>query len=251
MENEFDKFLKEITENKDDSVLSDPIETTEKVETEVAEAPEEGEEVRKNRRHRRLESQLEQEREARIALEARLEALGTTKVRESSDVPSEWTEMYGDTPEAVKAWKLNEKLIENAKQSAKEEAIQEFESRQTKAQEEQKRFESVIDSKLEEIEDEHNVDLTSDSPAARKARREFLEMVQTLSPKDDKGTITGYADFKATYELYKANKVKTSESTNKAKELAARSMESSSGVDVSKETQDAELRELRRLGIRV
>lgn len=199
---------------------------TEQVVTEGT--PEKGDEPRKNRRHRRLETQLQTERELRIAAEAR--AAGKSEAERFAqvvtDVPDKWLRIYGDTPESRAAWAVQKELFDGFKSEAKAEAIQEIEERQNQARKQEKEFESFIDSELEEIEDEFDVDVTSDTPAARKARREFLEVVEKLSPKDDKGVITGYADFSEAWQMYQKSKGTVKDDTvDRQKELAARGME--------------------------
>lgn len=204
-------------------------ESTTPAEGGAVETPEEGTGPRKNRRHRRLEKQLQEEREARIAAEAR--AAGRSEAERfaqgvNTDLPPEWLAVYGDTPESRQAWSVQKKLFENFQESAKQSAIQEIEQRQAAARQQEKEFESFIDTELEEIEDEFNVDVTSDAPAARKARREFLELVEKLSPKDENGTITGYADFQEVWRQYSNSKTKVVDTTvDRQKELAARGME--------------------------
>jgi hypothetical protein len=188
------------------------------------------EERKKNRRERRREDREKSKDDMLVALNDRIIELSKPKnsdkeFKPSSEVPSEWIALYGDTPEARKAWDVNLVLLNRAKQEAKEEAISEFKNEQESAAKEQKKFESFIDNSLEDLEDDFGVDLTSDAPAARKARREFLEMIQDLSPKDDAGTIIGYADFEKTFKLYQdSRKQDKNSSTDKRKELAARSM---------------------------
>lgn len=193
-------------------------------------------EPRRNRRHRRLEEALEKERQSNIELNRFIrENIGSKNASasqpSSSDMPPEWVALYGDTPEAQKAWKVQEKMLQSYTARAKAEAITEIEERRSKERDEQRQFESFIDTQLENLEDAHDVDLTSDAPAARKARREFLEMVTSLSPKDEDGNITGYADFGSTFDLYKKTKTQTDakpdETVNKAKEIAGRSMQQS------------------------
>lgn len=188
-------------------------------------------EPRKNREHRRLQEKFQRERESNIALNERIKLLSEvdriTKSSEPSDIPSEWVALYGDTPESQKAWKLQERLLDQHTQRAKEEALLEYEARQQQAVEEQQGFESFIDDQLENLEDTYNVDLTSDAPKARKARREFLELVQNVSPKDGDGSITGYADFNSTFELYHKTQTteRPSEVSLRQKELSSRSMQ--------------------------
>lgn len=208
--------------------------------TEVKPAPEEGnnkdktedDEPRKNRRHRRLEAQLQQEREARIAAEARADAVSESQ-RFSSDegeVDERFLRIYGDTPETRQAWKLQQDILNDYKQEAKQEAIREIEERDENVKRQTREYESFIDDELEGIEDEFDVDVTSDAPAARKARREFLEMVQQASPKDEDGTITGYADFSAVWEFYQTKKSTEKQNSNRNKDISSRSMEKSSGA---------------------
>ena len=190
--------------------------------------PAEGE-PRKNRRHRRLEAQLQVEREARIAAEARAEGKSEAeRFSRSSDVqgpPDKWIRIYGDTPESRTAWQLQKEMFDDVAKSTREQTLAEIEARDKKRVDEQKKFESFIDGELEGLEDEHNVDLTSDAPAARKARREFLELVAELSPKGEDGSITAYADFEAAWKQYQKGKTeKLDPDAARRKELASRSM---------------------------
>ncbi len=192
----------------------------------------EGADVRKNRRHRRLEEQLRRERESNIALNERVRVLAEVGTRatgsgSSTDVPPEWIALYGDTPEAKTAWAMQDRMIKDATERGKKEAIAEFESRQAETVKQQKEFESFIDTELEDLEDSFNVDLTSDAPAARKARKEFLELVQKVSPKDESGNITNYADFNSTFELYKSSRKESKPDASRQKEIAARTMQGS------------------------
>lgn len=195
--------------------------------------PAKDDEPRKNRRHRRLEQQLQEEREARIRAEALAEGRSESSKfsNDTSDVDARWIQIYGDTPEARQAWKLQSDILNDYKAQAKEEALQEVKEQQVESARQQKQFESFIDSELEEIEDEFNVDVTSDSPAARKARREFLEMVQQASPKDDNGTITAYADFGTVWEFYQLKQAKNKDkgSNERQKDISSLSMSKSNG----------------------
>lgn len=202
----------------------------------------EGTEPHKNRKHRRWETNLDQRERDLIAREARIEALAgisQNNSSSSSDMPAEWVALYGNTPESKQAWQLQEKMFKDASERAKTEALKEFESKQEASRKEQKQFESFIDNELESLEDEYNVDLTSDAPAARKARREFLELVQNLSPKDASGTITGYADFDSTFQVYQKTRSveKTGENVDRKKEIASKTMQQSAPGAVESEKQ--------------
>lgn len=196
------------------------------------------EEGRKNRRHRRLEEQLQRERDSNIALNERIKTLSEVQqfereFKDNSSVDEDLhSALFGNLPETpeskVIAIRL-QKVLERQAEGVKQQTLQEFEERQLESQREQKGFETFIDSELESLEDEYNVDLTSDAPKARKARRELLEMVQNLSPKDEDGTLTGYADFSSTFDLYQKNQSqdKSPEIANRQKEIASRTMQKS------------------------
>ncbi len=193
---------------------------------------EEGE-PRKNRRQRRLEEKMKQKDEMLIALNERVKVLSEVRNGEpvaAGEMPPEWVALYGNTDESKNAWAMQSRIFGSMKEQAKIEAVQELERRQQAAIEEQKQYESHIDSELEALEDEYDVDLTSNAPAARKARREFLEMVQSLSPKDESGTLTGYADFESTFEIYQRTKAQAKPEDrviSRQKEIAAKTMQES------------------------
>lgn len=191
-------------------------------------------EVRKNRRHRRLEEQLQKERDSNIALNERIKVLSEVSqfkksISTDDSIDPRLVEIFGPTDEGKKIAKHLSEILEEKTEIAREKAIQEMEERQSRVIQEQKQYESLIDSELEALEDKHNIDLTSDSPQARKARREFLEMVQNLSPKDEDGTITGYADFDSTFDLYRQTRERP-QSNDRQKEIASRSMQRSGGT---------------------
>lgn len=193
----------------------------------AGEDPEKDDEPRKNRRHRRLEDQLQKEREARIAAEARAAAFAERPREIDTSIDPRLVQLYGE--DNTVAAKLHMDLLRDYADNARKEAMEQMEAQQLAATQEREQLESFIDSELEAIEDEFNIDITSDAPAARKSRREFLEMVEKLSPKDERGIVQGYADFGATWEMYQARREKPVDTTNRAKEIAARTMTHSPG----------------------
>lgn len=228
--NEVDKFFEGIP--KDAATILEPVAEEKK------DLPEEGE-SHKNRRHRRLEEQLQRERESNIALNERVKTLAeVAKISKESngEIDPRLLRAFGTSEEGKEATKIFSEVLQEMTEKAKAEALEEFENKQVEAQKQEKEYESFIDAQLENLEDEHNIDLTSDSPQARKTRREFLELVQDLSPKDESGTITGYADFESTFDVYQKTLPKSTDSTNRAKEIASRSMQRS-GQDTSSATQ--------------
>ena len=204
----------------------------------------------KNRRHKRLEAQLRAEQESNIALAERIKVLSEVEKfsKENSSVDPDIAKLF-DASESGKenALRLSAKFQE-FEQRAEERAIARLREEQRSAQQEQKNLESFIDNQFEALEDEYNVDLTSDAPAARKARREFGELLEKVSPKDESGEIKEYADFFSTFELYKSQK---SETPSRNKEIASRSMQRSGVVDSVKQNDENHLAYLRSIGVRV
>ncbi len=188
-------------------------------------------EIRKNRAHRRTEEKLQETREMNIALAERVKILSEQKAEKNntntSEMPAEWVALYGSSPEAESAWKVQEKLLQKHTEIAEERAVERIKAEQQKSLDEQKKHESFIDSQFEALEDTYDVDLTSNAPGARKMRNEFIELVQKLSPKDERGEITGYPDFESTFEIYKNSreKEKSTELQTRQKEISTRTMQ--------------------------
>lgn len=192
--------------------------------------PEKAPESIKDRRHRRLEARLQQEREANIALNERVKTLSEMDkfTKEVGDeVIGDIAKMF-DSSDIGKENALRlSKVIREQSALAKEEAIREFKREQDEAVQEQKKYESLIDNELESLEDQYNIDLTSDAPKARKTRREFLELVSELSPKDESGEITNYADFESTFKVYQKTQTEDKVDNTRREEIASRSMQRS------------------------
>lgn len=186
------------------------------------------ENVHKNRRHRRLEEQLEKERIEKATALAELDAYKKAKaVGAEINLDPRLLRAFGTTDEGKEVARLFSEVLNEKTSAAKEEALREYEGRQAEAAKEQTKMEEFIESEFEALEDEHGIDLTSDAPAARKARRELLEIVEKLSPKDENGEPTAYADFGASFEMYQKTKVAAKEAPTRQKEIAARSMQQS------------------------
>lgn len=233
---EMEKFFEGM---KNDGVKDEQIFAPSEEKKEAISEQEEVPESIKNRRHRRLESQLQQEREARIRAEERVNAISESErfSRETTldETEKELLRMYGDNEQGRQATEIHKRLLERAVDQAEQRALDKIEARQAESLSQQREFESFIDNNLEHLEDEHNIDLTSDAPAARKARREFLELVQNLSPKDEDGTITGYADFNSTFQIYQSQRDRTDNTQNK--QLSDRSMTRSGNGTITERTQ--------------
>ena len=84
----------------------------------------------------------------------------------------------------------------------------------TKAQEE-------LETYFEEIEEEYNVDLSSNSAASKALRSQFIEYVRKIAPKDENGEVAAFPDLVASFEEFQE---KNKRPASRAKELASRGM---------------------------
>lgn len=236
--NEVDKFFAGLPtkEKKVADIFGDnpaPVETPAGTSAEEAGSisPEKEEEGRKNRRHRRLEAQLESERkerqserDARLKVEARLSAIESGS-KGNETVDERLVRLYG--PDNAEASRLHMELLNDYANKAEERAFERIKKEGEREAEERRKTDEYLDSQFEAIEDEFGVDITSDSPAARKARNGLIDLVEKLSPKDESGEIAEFADFHAAWEVYQENANKPSATTARAKEIASGTMNKS------------------------
>lgn len=217
--------------------------------TEV-EVPEEEVEGRKNRRHRRLEEKLQLERENNIALNERIKVLSEQKQFErdfNTDVDPDLLKVFGDTPEGKEIARIMEKREEIMLSKAEERALDKLQKAKEEEEREVSKYEATIESQIEAVEDKYDVDLTSGTKAANQLRTEYLNLISALSPKDDDGNITNYADFDSTFEVYQSTKQKPDASRNK--ELASRSNVKSASVSPQSTQDEATKIYLRSIGL--
>lgn len=240
------EFLKDLDIEPEDKFEKPLTEETEPAKEEESE--EDGFKA-KNRRERRLLEQNQRLREEAIANAARLQALAEAKALREETVEADFLKaidpIYGtDSPEKVEATNLLKKALkgayESAKREAKEETLKEFDSRKESENNAVAQEEQTLDEMMERIEDDNNIDLSDTD------RKGFLTLLEKLSPKDQKGNIIEYADASTVYELYESRKEKPS---NRAKELASRSMTRSGQSGESKLADDSTQRFLRDNGI--
>lgn len=204
-----------------------------------------GDDDKGNRRERRLQQKLQAEREAGIALAARLEALTeSAQLREGSEAASfeKLAErIYGNqTPENAEATSLLVNALKEVEKSSTEKALSQFREEQRKYQAEVAREAQELDGMIEDIEDEHNI--TLDEPT----QKAFFQLLNKLSPKDKDGEIVAYADHQAVWEELKSRK--QAAQPNRAKDIASRSMSRTGAPAESKLEDDSVARFLKSQG---
>lgn len=176
----------------------------------------------KNRRERRLREQLDAERESSTFLAGKLQGLTEAqKLREETE-PSEYLKkvekIYGtQSPEAVEATKLLQEAIRGAEEQAVERALEMFREEQRSAVQAVEVEEKNLDSMVDSIEDEFDVDI--DEPTEQR----FFQLLEKMSPKDEEGNITAYADHFSVWEQLQSQKQQSAQ-PQRAKNLASRSM---------------------------
>ncbi len=249
MPNETQQFLDEFNkpnENTDPFAFletpAEPVVEPEEPATPVDEVPEP-----RNRREKRLMEKIQSEREANIALAARLDAVTqsqNTRNSEEAEYLSVAERIYGtQTPELREATELLKTALMGVKDEAKREALEEYKKIRNEEQQAVSQAEGRLESMMEELEDEFNVDLSSGAHSA-----EFLKLLERMSPKDSQGNIVEYADHFAVYDIYQ-ERMNRNKPANPAKDMAARGMVQSAGSNDTKLNNDAHERFLREQGI--
>lgn len=264
--NETEKFLEESGENKKVDIMDMPLdasaqetevtaakeeegEETTTTETEVEDPEKQPDEV-KNRRHKRLEARLQAERESNIRLTERMLAIAEAKKDngEEAGFLKGIERIYGtDSPEAIAATELLKSSLLGLHESAKKSAIDEIRNERIKEIEEQKKADAELDSMIEEIEDEYSVDLSS--TGSERTRKGFFSMLQKMSPKDEHGNITQFADHHAVWEAFQSQVKSKKQPENRAKDLASRSGTQSGAAAGAKTQDDAATKWLKENGI--
>lgn len=241
-----DEFKKPEESNDPFAFLEKPVEKP-VVETTEPESPVEGTPEPRNRREKRLMEKLQSEREAAIALAAKLDAITQSQESRKSEEAEYLTvaeRIYGNsTPELREASELLKTALNGVKEEAKREALAEYQRIRQQELEAVSKAEGRIDSMLEELEDEFNTDLTSGAH-----RTEFLKLLEKMSPKDSEGNIVEYADHFAVWDIYQ-DKLNRNKAPNPAKDMAARGMVQSAGANNTNLTNETHERWLRENGI--
>lgn len=140
-----------------------------------------------------------------------------------------------DTPEKLSAIRDFKKAIGGMKDEAKVEALQEIQRATQEERDAEVRAQKQLADAFDDIEDTFNVDITSNTPIAKKTRNEFLEFVTKVAPKDEYGNVTQYPDLQETFDLFHKTRPKATPPSNvRAKEIAARSVQSSGDAGAAK-----------------
>jgi hypothetical protein len=225
-DSEVNQFLKELAGEQPESILDKPLDLGEKTDEEPeketpakrVELDEDG--YLKNRQGRRKRQEDERLRDEISQLNERVRQLSEVdkfKQEFGDDHLKKVEAIFGtDTPEKLAATNLLKEALQGMTEKAKAEALQEIESRGEVETRAQREADSEVDEFLEMAEDE-GLDVSDDS-----VRSGLITLMERMSKKYDDGNIKEFADNEAVIETYLA--LQKRGGSNRAKELADRSM---------------------------
>jgi hypothetical protein len=224
MENEEKDFLKDLMQEGDEFAENpDPF-----ADDEPEKEPEEEVEPEEKALpfHKDPKVQRYVEKQIAKALEGHKPEEPTRKVDEDED--DFYVRLIGnDTPEKLSMIKEARARDARLLDQAEERSFARLTKSQQEAIEADNLEEETLDNALEEIEEGFNVDLTSNTPVARKTRIDFMKFVERIAPKDRNGNVTDYPDMQAAFETFQSTR---QTQPSRAKDLASRSMNRSSEV---------------------
>lgn len=151
--------------------------------------------------------------------------------REVNDDDDYYTRLIGnDTPEKVAMIKEAKARDERLLNQAEERAFNRLSQKEQEEFKEQKEAEEELSNAFENIEETYDVDISSNTPQARKTRQEFISFVERIAPKRD-GEIIDYPDMTSAWETFNEIKKSTAQ-PSRAKELASRGLSRSAETTV-------------------
>lgn len=136
-----------------------------------------------------------------------------------------------DTPEKVAMIKESIARDEQRLQMAEERAFNRLSQKEQDEVRADQEAEEELGNAFDNIEENYDVDITSNNPVARKTRQEFVSFVERIAPKDRNGDVIDYPDMNSAWETFSEIKKATS-TPSRAKELASRSMARSAETTV-------------------
>lgn len=161
----------------------------------------EGNKVRYQRFQNVLQRAKEAEQKAAEA-EARAEELrrqyeSYRPVQPSSDLPSYWIKLYGDSPESAEAYKIDREQKDLMRQEAREEAIRAVQEQQREEVRVNQENLNTIDTHLEALTEYVGRELTESEQSS------VLDIVNEFTPQDEEGNYLGaLLPFDKAWDIY-------------------------------------------------
>jgi len=222
MANELDKFLGETSEKEEDLFGTQEETVTEEQSEETEEVKKEEEKPLPFNKDPKVQRFIEKQIEKRMA------SMGTVEKEFVKETKPEDDDYYvrligNDTPEKVAMIKEAQRREERQLQIAEERAFNRLSSEKQKEIESERQAEKELETALDDIEENYDIDITSNDPVAKKTRVDFLKFVERIAPKNRAGEISEYPDMSQAFETFQEMR-KTAKPESRAKDLSARSM---------------------------
>lgn len=224
MDNETNEFLKELGVKDENGFQSDGNPFATKDENQTQESDEEVKEDKPLPFHKDPKVQRYVEKQIEKALKDIKPNETQQFIKETTDEMDSVLERIigNDTPEKIAASKDLKRVLLGLEEKGAQKALKQIQEQQAREKEAEVEAERELEQGFENIEETYNVDLSSNSPLAKKTRNDFVEFIRKVAPKDAQGDIIAYPDFDSTFELFQETRKKPDNS--RAKELSNRSM---------------------------
>lgn len=127
-----------------------------------------------------------------------------------------------DTPEKVNALNALKNSLSNLDERAAQKALEGIRSeRDAELRAEQEADETLMNG-FEAIEESTGIDLFASQN--KKLKGQFIDFIQKVAPKDEDGEIADFPDIEEAFTIFQSTRAQSTQ-TQRAKELASRSME--------------------------
>lgn len=221
-------FLNDLTETPE-VFKEEPKEEEQEIEREVDEKPLPFHKDPKVQRY--VEKQIEKALKDRPSAEQQFKR----EVQEDINLPSSFIKLVGnDTEEKKEVLRDLSNYFGTLKGEARKEFLAELQQQQEQQLVEDRHAQEELDTSFEEIEETYNVDLSSSSAAAKKARSEFIDYIRKIAPKNEEGEVVGFPDLVSSFEEYQDRSKRVPAS--RAKELASRGLARSTDTTIAAPT---------------
>ena len=240
MTNEIDAFLGDLKDEEKDPFkleTEDPLALKEEV------AEKEEEEKLPFHKDPKVQRFIEKEIERRMPQKETIIEREVSRDESVDPLTDVLTRIIGnDTPEKISAIKDFQRALESREERVRQEALDEIDQRVDEEHEAEVEATNELVRGFEDIEDTFGVDITSNKPSAVSTRREFVDFIQRVAPKDDEGQVIEFPDLEETFKLFQDTKRGQAQPNNRAKELAARSINRSGDASTVPQQKDTSWR---------
>lgn len=176
----------------------------------------------------------------------------THETRPSSDEQDDMTAVLervigNDTAEKVQAVKDFRRMLGTLEEKGAQRAMDQIRQQSEAQVEEERRTQAQLDESFDAIEDTYGVDLSSNTPQARKTRSEFVDYIRKIAPKNDDGEVSAFPDLNAAFEEYQERSKRVAPTNAQAKALASRGVAKSSDTTVAPKASGKSWRDIDKL----